>query len=209
MEHLVRQRKSICRLIAYGIICLYVCLSGCELVTTQTPKTALPADSVIIETQYLPNYRDTLQSVYLSQVGVRETTGNNDGTEVEAYLKSTGLGKGYAWCASFVTWCHIESDIEAVKSAWSPAWFADTSKIVYRKSWINTNYTSQPGQVFGLYFNSKKRVAHVGFIYYEDSDNYYTIEGNTNTAGSREGDGVYKKIRPKKSIYIISDYVTP
>jgi len=159
--------------------------------------------------QELPNYRDTLQAVYLSQVGVREATGNNDGQEVEAYLKSTGLDKGYAWCASFVTWCHIEADIEAVKSAWSPAWFTDTSRVVYRQSWQDNQFTSQPGQVFGLNFSSKKRVAHVGFIDYEDRDNYYTIEGNTNTAGSREGDGVYKKIRPKKSIYIISDYVTP
>lgn len=152
--------------------------------------------------------RDTLRSVYLSQVGVREETGNNDGAQVAAYLRSTGLNEGYAWCAAFVTWCHIEANINAIQSAWSPAWFADTSKIVYRKSWTNTNFTAKQGQVFGLYFNDKKRVAHVGFIDYEDHDNYFTIEGNTNMAGSREGDGVYKKIRPKNSIYIISDYVT-
>jgi hypothetical protein len=53
---------------------------------------------------------------------------------------------------------------------------------------------------------NKRRIAHVGFIDSEDKNNYYTVEGNTNEAGSREGDGVYRKIRSKKSVYIISDY---
>jgi hypothetical protein len=67
-------------------------------------------------------------------------------------------------------------------------------------------FESKPGQVFGLYFESKKRVAHVGLIVSETKFSYITIEGNTDTDGSREGDGVYRKIRNKRSIYIISDY---
>jgi len=40
---------------------------------------------------------DTLQK----QLYVREATGNNDGVEVERYLKSVGLIKGYSWCAAY------------------------------------------------------------------------------------------------------------
>lgn len=38
------------------------------------------------------------------QLNVRERTGNNDGPEVERYLRTVGLGSGYAWCAAFINW---------------------------------------------------------------------------------------------------------
>lgn len=51
-------------------------------------------------------------------------------------------------------------------------------------------------------------VAHVGFIdAWPDGDYVITVEGNTNMAGSREGDGVYRKRRPKQSIYQVSRWV--
>jgi len=68
-------------------------------------------------------------------------------------------------------------------------------------------FKSKPGQVFGLYFESKGRIAHMGIITKEDRLHYITIEGNTDGSGGREGDGVYKKIRTKRSIYKISDYI--
>lgn len=91
--------------------------------------------------------------------------------------------------------------------AFSPSWFADESKITYRKSWTKTDYKSKKGQVFGLYFSKLGRVAHVGFIDGENATSYFTIEGNTNGSGSREGDGIYRKTRNKNTIHIISDHV--
>lgn len=137
---------------------------------------------------------------------MREATGHNDGKEVEMYLKGTGLGKGYAWCAAYVSWCHDQSGIKNPRSAYSPDWFK--TNVVYRQYEKRTDlFVSKPAQVFGIYFETKKRVAHVGIITGETKFSYTTIEGNTNEAGSREGDGVYRKIRNKRSIYIISDYI--
>lgn len=180
MERINRPRKNIGRLIF--ACCLYL--------------IAINAGSQPV--------RNDLREVYTSQIGVREATGHNDGKEVEKYLRSVGLGKGYPWCAAFVAWSHNELNIPNPESAWSPDWFK--SNVIYRADWRKKEITIQPGMVFGIWFQSKKRVAHVGFIDGEDHNNYYTVEGNTNAAGSREGDGVYKKIRPKKSIYIIADY---
>lgn len=146
-----------------------------------------------------------LVEVAESQVGVTEKTGKNDGKDVEMYLRSTGLGKGYAWCAAFVTWCHQEVNIPNPQSAWSPAWF--TSNVVYRKNHVRIRpFTSRKGQVFGLYYDNLKRVGHVGIITGEGKIHYYTVEGNTSGSGVREGDGVYGKIRRKENIYVISDY---
>jgi hypothetical protein len=141
-----------------------------------------------------------------SQLSVREASGNNDGAQVQAFLATTGLKGNYPWCAAFLSWTFIQADIKAPRSAYSPDWFR--TNVVYRQHKPTiTPFKSQPAQVFGLYFESKKRVAHVGMIVSETRLSYATIEGNTNAQGSREGDGVYRKIRNKRTIYIISDYI--
>lgn len=144
--------------------------------------------------------------LYRSQIGVREHSGKNDGLEVEIYLASCGLKKGNAWCAAFVTWTFRECGIKAVVSAWSPNWFPSKNTIYTRGN--SNNKIPQPADVFGIYFPEKKRIAHVGFIdNWPDGAYAITVEGNTNEAGSREGDGVYRKRRLKKQFYKISRWV--
>lgn len=136
-------------------------------------------------------------------VGVRELTGNNDGEAVEKFLASTGLGEGYAWCMAYVNYVHQECDANTPdKAAWSPSWFSD-ERLVYDRGRYE-NEEVKPGDVGGLYFKSKGRIAH-GFIVEKVSDKYYhTIEGNTNKKGSREGDGVYRRMRWKKTVTEVS-----
>jgi len=144
----------------------------------------------------------TLQEIYNSQVGVREKTGKNDGPEVEMYLKSVGLGKGYAWCAAFVHWSLDSAGYNNPITAWSPT-AHNKNNIIYfqgaqRKKPI-------PGDVFTLYYPKLKRIGHTGF--YDKTINssiYESVEGNTNGEGSREGDGVYRKKRSFKATYSIT-----
>jgi hypothetical protein len=143
-----------------------------------------------------------VQESYLSQVGVREATGKNDGKAVESYLKSVGLGKGNAWCAAFVHWCYRACGVETIKSAWSPSWFP-SSKVIYSQA--KTKELPKSGDVFGIYFADRKRIAHVGFVHEWGQNSYcITVEGNTNDYGSREGDGVYMKRRLKRQIYQVA-----
>jgi len=134
---------------------------------------------------------------------VREATGNNDGYWVEKFLASTGLGKGYAWCAAYQTYIHRETGLKSPKSARVVDWFK--TPVWERK---NNSYQPEalPGMVGALYYPKLGRYGHILLIVGKDKNNYYTIEGNTNGAGSREGDGVYKKIRSKSSISALADY---
>lgn len=68
--------------------------------------------------------------------------------------------------------------------------------------------TPQTGDVFGIYFPEKGRIAHVGFIDQWDGTWLITVEGNTNYSGSSEGDGVYRKRRLLSSIYKVARYVS-
>lgn len=184
----------------FGIICFVLIglASGNAGTVDRTPN-----DDVRIELQ------SQVADVYTSQVGVRELTGHNDGVAVEKYLAVTGFEKGNSWCAAFVSWTFQEARVTALKNAWAPSWFP-TSKTIYAKGKHNT-LKPDKADVFGIYYEAKKRIGHVGFIdeWPASGDYAITVEGNTNSAGRREGDGVYRKRRLKANIFKVSRWVDP
>lgn len=150
--------------------------------------------------------RDKVKTTYESQLGIREKTGRNDGVMVEKFLQYVGLKKGNPWCAAFVCWSFGQVGIKNPKSGYSPDLFA-LKYIIYKR---NSKIYKEPpdkGDVFGIYFPEKGRVAHVGFVDEWQKKYVVTVEGNTNEAGSREGDGVYKKRRLINSIYVVANYI--
>ncbi len=153
------------------------------------------------------NTRDRVIKTYQGEIGIREETGQNDGQRVEEYLHAVGQKKGAPWCAAFVSWVFVQADVTAIRSAWSPSWFP-AANVVYTRGSAG-NLTPLPADVFGIYFQNLKRIAHVGFIDNWQSNTSFliTVEGNTNDAGSREGDGVYRKRRLKSQIYKISRWL--
>lgn len=50
------------------------------------------------------------KEIALLQIGVKEKTNKNDGIEVEKYLKSVGLGKGYPYCKAGQYYCYAEAN---------------------------------------------------------------------------------------------------
>lgn len=161
---------------------------------------------LVTSTLSIAGEREKVVQNYTNFIGIREATGNNDGKEVAMFLMSTGLDEGYAWCAAFVNYCLEQAGVKTVKSAWSPSWFP-TQYVIYQRG-KHMTMQPQPGDVFGIYFEKKKRIAHVGFIHqWSNGAGMVTVEGNTNEAGSREGDGVYRKFRLKSQIYSISNWI--
>lgn len=152
------------------------------------------------------NTRATLKSIYTSQIGVREASGKNDGVRVSLYLASVGLSAGNSWCAAFLYWCYMKTGVKVPKSGWSPSWFP-SGNIIWKQGKLLRQKVPGCGDVFGIYFQSKRRVAHVGFVDEWGSSSVLTVEGNTNEAGSREGDGVYKKRRWTRQIHVVSQWI--
>jgi hypothetical protein len=146
-----------------------------------------------------------LVDVYSSQVGVREATGRNDGKEVEAYLKSCGLGKGYSWCAAFVKWCFTQCGVATPgMNAWSAS--CQSKNIVYAKG----RFRQQPqsADVFTIWSAVKKRIVHTGFFHRKINESFYeSVEGNTNDGGSSDGDGVYRRKRSFRATFSITRWI--
>lgn len=148
--------------------------------------------------------QSSLTKVYTSQVGLREATGRNDGVSVEKYLKTVGLGKGYPWCAAFVKWCLQEAGYVQAKVINGMALSCHRpGHLVYSKG-VKIR-APIPGDVGTLYYPSLKRIGHTFFFDEEINEKVYkSVEGNTNGAGSREGNGVYVKYRSYKATHSIS-----
>lgn len=155
--------------------------------------------------------REMVIAVATSQIGTQEKTGHNDGGAIDRILASVGLeGTGAPYCAAFNRWCYDNAGLHdiAPRSALASAW-------VRNPTWTRANggSTPLPADTWGIYFSSKKRVAHTGIVEKWGNQIVVTIEANTSpdaVAGSeadRNGDGVWRKRRLIKQIYAARNWI--
>ena len=171
----------------------------------------IESDTVYVDLQVSKSdyerYVDTLKT-YL---GAREVNASNRGPLIDLFFNDCGeppMAPGNPYCACFANYGLVSIGLNGPKcAAWSPCWFPD-DKVVWRRG-VDPNYmTFQTGWTFGLYYSRLGRVGHVGVVVQDFGDGYVlTIEGNTNSAGSREGHGVFMRLRHKDEIHICSDWV--
>jgi len=136
--------------------------------------------------------------VAISQIGKSEKPhGSNWGEPVKTYLASVGINFPASWCMAFIYWCFSEASKNlkvsntAVKTggvlaAWNKALPAQKSK--------------NPGIGSVFIMDHGKGLGHTGIVEKFDEKFIYTIEGNTNDTGSREGIEVCRRKRLRTSI---------
>ncbi len=137
--------------------------------------------------------------IALSYDGVREIGGNNRGPDVEMFQRSIGLSAGDPWCAAFVCF-NIQ---QACKNLGVTPTFQYGGSVYKLWSRNPDLQMSEPGEncIFLLNHGLSKagvRIGHTGFCIGRNqshTETLETMEGNTNEAGSRDGDGAYHKTR--------------
>jgi hypothetical protein len=147
------------------------------------------------------SFSEALARVAESEVGSLEV-GNNGGAAVRKYQRATWLELGpWPWCAAFVCWCFARAAETAETSLKAPdtpgAWdFEDWARKAGAKLIKPVGLeTVKRGDIVIFTFS------HIGIAVGEETTGQVeTVEGNTNQAGSRDGDGVYQKTRPKSKI---------
>lgn len=126
--------------------------------------------------------------------GVSEQGKDNHGQMVELMLKGVGLEAGEPWCAAYVHHIGYWAAYDPIqkRSAWPlPATgaCAELGAFAAKRQALVT--TPEIGDVFLMYFPEHQRFAHTGFVIGILDDGpvpvLLTIEGNTNTDGSRNG----------------------
>lgn len=151
-----------------------------------------------------------LAELALSQVGVKESGGNNRGAKICEYQSATNLTPAaWPWCAAFCCWIIREwlKDPEVVKwlglkiktpSQWRPRTAAAFGFIKWAQDRPATTKVlgemakPQVGDLVVFDFS------HIGIVVKVVGKKIVCVEGNTNQKGTRDsesGDGVWLKTR--------------
>ncbi len=132
-------------------------------------------------------------AIAASQVGVWEE-GHNSGERVGEYLASVGLSKGNPWCAAFVYWCAQQAAKRLLLRNPLPRSGACERILSWAKRAARLVEQPRPGNLF-LLISDTGLAHHTGFVVAVHGTHLGTIEGNTNLDGSREGIGVFHRLR--------------
>ncbi len=137
-------------------------------------------------------------AVAASQVGVRESGGNNRGTRVTEYIRSNGGTGPEPWCGDFLAYCFRKAGSRRVSRPWAAV------RLLRGLPGISPTSSPQKGDLVRFNFS------HVGmFVRDLGGGTIETIEGNTGSSGAVSdsrtgGDGVYRKRRSKS---LVDDYL--
>lgn len=107
---------------------------------------------------------------------------------------------GQPWCASFVSWVFFNKGLAIpAKTAQGFAYCPDGVNYFKRiRRWFDT---PEVGDVVFYKFDKDTLADHVGIVESVNRDGYITaIEGNTNSAGSANGDCVMRRVRNRNQI---------
>lgn len=148
-----------------------------------------------------------------AEVGVEEVSGSNCGPRVNEFKSATWLDptKSWPWCAAFVCWVVREAlkdtGVKETKTFKRPrtagALDLENWSLAQDKS-TNTKVPPRgdilPGDIITFKFQTG---GHVGFAVTvpDKNGNFFSVEGNTDQAGSREGGGVFRKRRNVSQIH--------
>lgn len=122
-----------------------------------------------------------------------EPRDSNRGQVVEAMLKATGLAPGVPWCAAYVAWVGKT----ALGANWPLPLTARCAELGIAGASAGLEYADpKRGDVFLMFWPSLNRYGHTGFVVEVLPDgSVRTAEGNTNDGGSRDGWGVFERVR--------------
>jgi hypothetical protein len=128
-----------------------------------------------------------------------EPKGTNRGPMINQFLLSVGIKGAAPWCMAFVYWCFEQ----AAKELKKPNPLFKTGHVLTawqrRKDKLGVKANPQPGDVFIMRVGTTGN-GHTGIVERADEQFIYTIEGNTNDEGSREGFEVARRKRPRTQI---------
>jgi len=133
-----------------------------------------------------------------TQIGIRETAPNR-GPEVERYQASVGLFPGQPYCMAFVYYCFEESSKRnnvvnpLVRTGSVIRHFEKAPDVVRLPPSAIEEGEVKPGAIFCIDHGNNR--GHGGLVLVADENGLQTVEGNTNSAGVREGEGVYRRTR--------------
>lgn len=150
-------------------------------------------------TRTLPRTVDRVLAVARDEVGYREGRTSdggrpNNNTKYAPAVPSLEWAQWQPWCATFVAWVALK--------AGCPELYPRTASCDVAGQWFKSKgrWSEYPAVGAQVFLGTPADLNHTGIVVSFTADTITTIEGNTNADGSREGDGVYRKIRRRADV---------
>lgn len=134
-----------------------------------------------------------------SQVGYHEGYSGghwNNNQKYSAAVPGLEWSNYQAWCATFCAWVFQEAGMP------KGSYPVTASCALGVSWWKKENRFSEYPAIGAQVFFGPGGGSHTGLVYAYDATYIYTVEGNTNSSGSAEGDGVYLKKRSRRDSYV-------
>ena len=147
---------------------------------------------------------DAIVAIATREIGVEEIDASNCGPRVNEYKAATNLppAEPWPWCAAFVCWCvqkamavtGTKETFAFKKPTTAGAWALEAWSLRQDRTTATKKRPGRdilPGDIIVFTFS------HCGIAISvpDETGHFETVEGNTDTAGSREGGGVFRKWR--------------
>jgi len=148
-------------------------------------------------------FHKKLVEIARAEIGVEEIDGTNCGPRVNEYKGATTLDpkESWPWCAAFVCFvvrealriCGIKETASFARPKTASAWGFEA----WSRAQDDTTQTQKPARDIQAGDIVIFTFSHIGIAVSAPDDGGYvsTVEGNTDSAGSREGGGVFAKRR--------------
>lgn len=138
----------------------------------------------------------------LKLLGVKEHGGQNSGEVVETLLRSQGGWKGLPWCVAFAAWVYESAcKIAMVKPAIDiNLGTSDALRKAEALGRIKEPAEAKTGDIILMGWDGSWRHTAIVKLPPDKNGVITTIEGNTNSAGGAEGDGVWERTRNPKHL---------
>lgn len=160
---------------------------GVKVPVPTPPKPKPPVDSA-----------EKITATAKKYVGYHEGRSGGHWNNDNQFAKKMGWANHQAWCATFV--CSVFDEAGLIHLIKTPSAGVDQLAAGFKKAGRWSEYPAEGAVIF---FGTPSDLTHTGVSTHYDEVRVYTIEGNTNTSGSREGDGVYLKVHQRREARIV------
>lgn len=155
-----------------------------------TPAAPAPAPGIVAR----------MTALAVGEVGFHEgKTGGqwNNRTQYAGEVPGLAWADGQPWCAVFVSWLATKAGAADL--------FPRTASCDAGAAWFKARgqWSEYPAVGAQVFYGTPADLSHTGFVIAYDADTITTVEGNTNVNGSREGDGVYRKVRRRRDAWVV------
>jgi hypothetical protein len=153
---------------------------------------------------------EIIRQIAAEEIGIQEIGSTNTSPRVQEYQAATNLkGTGWPWCAAFICWVVMTAMIRHggkftfARPRTAAAYGFDEWSLAQDNS--TKTRRSHGGDEIAIF--SLKSVSHCGIAISKPDKNgwFKTIEGNSNSAGSRTGGMV---VHQRRHVSNVRDWIT-